>query len=187
MASNNSQSPDGPNFEATIEDILKLIATDLTIEGLLKLIAQAVRYAYRFYGHHPNPQDVEDLTQVIAILLIRDNCRVLRSFEQRSSLETWLKPIARHCVLRFFQGQKSLESLENLSPDDFVSQPEMEGEVFIEEIKGLLTLHDQELLELRLQGLTREEIAGRLNIELDSVDKAVRRLRGRVSKYLESK
>ncbi|MGH9835828.1 MAG: RNA polymerase sigma factor, partial [Blastocatellia bacterium] len=152
MPPNESQSPDGPNFEVSIDDLLKLISPELTIEGFLKLISEAAHYAYRIYGHSPNPEDVKDLAQAIAILLIKDDCRVLRSFEHRSSLDAWLRAIARHAVLRFFPGQKSTESLEDQSPDDFVCQPEMEVEVLIEEIKESLTPRGRKLFEFKLEG-----------------------------------
>ncbi len=187
MPSNESQSPDNLNSEVSIEEVLKLISPDLTVEGLLKLISNAVRWAYKTYGRNTNPQDVEDLSQAIAILLIKDDCRVLRSFEQRSSLDAWLRVIAKHAALRFFPRQKSAESLEDQSPDDFVYQPEMELKVLIGEIKESLTPRGRRLFEFKLEGLRTKEIAKRMNIEEGSVDKATGRLRNKIRKLLESR
>jgi len=187
MALNNLQSPDDPNSGVSIEEILKPISSDFTIEGLLKLISNEVRHSYRIYGHSPNPEDVKDLTQAIAILLTKDDCRILSSFEHRSLLETWLRAIARHCVLRFLQGQRNMESLEGQSPDDFVYQPTQEAELLIGEIKESLTPRERKLFEFLLQKMKRKEIAERMNIEEDSVHKAIRRLRDKIRKCLESK
>ena len=157
------------------------------VEGFLKFVSNAVRRAYRIYGYSPNREDVKDLAQAIAVLLIKDDCRVLRSFEHRSSLETWLWTIAKHVALRFFSGQKSMESLEEESPDDFVCQPEMEAEVLIEEIKESLTPRGRKLFEFKLEGLRTREIAERMNTKEDSVDEATRRLRNKIRKLLESR
>lgn len=85
METSKSQPVDDPNLEISFDD-------------LLKLVTNAVHRGYRIYGHRPNPEDVKDIVQEIVLLLIKDDFRVLRSFEQRSSLETWLQTIARHKI-----------------------------------------------------------------------------------------
>lgn len=181
MALNNLQSPDDPNPETSIPD-------------LLKLISAALRRAYRIYSHRPDPDDIEDLTQSIALSLIKKYGHDLRPFEHLFFERKWLLAVAKHAALRFFQGQKDLVSLDDMTPDDFACPPSQEEEVFLEEMNkllddlvGELTGRKRQLFELMSQGLDAEEIAQRMGIKVGSVYKARQRFRHEAIRLLESK
>jgi len=57
MPSNDSQAPDA-------------IDSKQLVVGLSPKIPKAVRYACRFYGHDPNWDEVEDLSQDVIVKLI---------------------------------------------------------------------------------------------------------------------
>jgi hypothetical protein len=75
-----------------------------------------------------------------ALLLIKDDCRVLQSFDWRSSPETWLQKIANHNTIRFHRGRNGAMSLEDLSPDDRRCPPSHGDKVLYDEIAHKLKL-----------------------------------------------
>ncbi len=182
--------PDNPNSEIPFEDLLKLVSdSDISLEGLLKLISDAVLLAYRIYHLRFNWADMEDIAQSTVLLLIKDDCRVLRSFEGRSSLETWLQNIANHKTIRFCYRRKCITSLEDLAPNNQTYPPSQDDKVLCDEIahKLKLTKGQRELLELIYQGLKTKEIAERMEIKPDSVSKDKRRLFDKINEILKSK
>jgi len=190
MASENLLSqPDNPNFEISFEDLLKLISDSvLSPDDLIRLIFDAVHRSYRTYYLHFNLADMEDIAQSIALLLIKDNCRVLRSFKGRSSLGTWLQTIANHKTIRFYRRLKGMVSLEHLLLDDQAYPPSQADKVLCYEVtsKLKLTSGQRELLELIYQGLKTKEIAERKGIKPDSVSKDKRRLFDKINDFLKS-
>jgi len=165
MAPGNSMpQADNPNSEISFDDFPKLISVSaLSPDDLLKLIFGAVCRSYRKYHLCFNRADMEDIAQSIALLLIRDDYRVLQSFNGRSSLETWLQKIANHGTIRFYRGRNGMVSLEDLSPDNRTYPPSQDDKVLCDEIahKLKLTKGQQELLELIYHGLKTGEIAKR--------------------------
>lgn len=181
MASNNSQSPDHPNPETSIPD-------------LLKLISAAVRRAYKIYHHCLNTADIDDITQSIALSLVKKYGHDLRSFERLLFERKWLLVVAKRATLRFWRGQKDLVSLEHMAPDDFACPPSQEEQVFLEEMNklldelvGELTGRKRQLIELMSQELDDEEMAERMGIKVRSVYKARQRLREKITMLSESK
>ncbi len=175
MALDNSQLPDDPNSEISIDD------------DFLKLIADAVRRAYGIYNYRPNRDDMEDIAQSVAISLIKNDSHGLRSFEHWSKLATWLQVIVNHEVIRFFRRQKDEVDVEDLPPGDLAYQPILEYKVLRDEIVGRLTDDERELFELLEQGLKPKEIAERLGITSAYVSVRIHRLREKVEKLLELK
>lgn len=175
MALDNSQSPNDPNSEVSIDD------------DFLKLIADTVRRAYGIYNHRPNRDDMEDIAQSVALSLIKNDSHGLCSFEHWSKLETWLQVIVNHEVIRFFRRQKDEVDVEDLPPGDLAYQPILEYKVLRDEIVGKLTDDEWELFELLEQGLKPKEIAERLGIKPAYVYVLIHRLRKKIEKLLESK
>jgi RNA polymerase sigma factor (sigma-70 family) len=187
---NSLPQSDNPNSEISLDDHLKPISDSaFSPDDLLKLIFDAVYRSYRIYHLSFNLADMEDITQSIALLLIKDDCRVLQSFDGRSSLETWLQKIANHKTIRFYRRRNGAMSLEDLSPDNWTYPPSQDNKVLWDEItrKLKLTKGQRELLELIYHGLKTGEIAKRRGTKPDSISKDKRRLFDKIGKLLKSK
>ena len=189
MALENSLTqPDNSNSEISFDDFLKLISDfGITLTDHLKIISDAVRRSYRIYRLRFNRADMEDIVQSIVLLLIKDDCRALRSFKGLSSLETWQQTIANHETIRFYRGKKDMMSLEDLSPAEQAYPPSQEDEVLHHEIVHKLTKGQRKLLELILLGLKTNEIAERNGTDPDSVSRSKSRLRNKIGTLLKSK
>jgi RNA polymerase sigma factor (sigma-70 family) len=179
---NPLSQPDNTNpeisYDIQLNDPLKLTSTSLdhSLDNLMKLITDAVRRSFQLYHLRSNWADIEDIVQSIALLLIKDDSRILRSFEGRSSLETWLQKIANHETIRFYCRQRNLTDLESLSPDDQSYSPGQDDEVLLDEIVHKLPKGLQELLELIYQGFKTKDIAKQRGIRPDSISKNKHRL-----------
>lgn len=188
MVPENAPSPDNPNSEISIDDLLKLISdSDISFDDFLKLISNAAQRSCRRYRSYSNRDDVEDIAQSIVLSLIKNDCRGLRSYGSRSPLKAWLQPIANHETFHFYCRQKDAISLEDLSPDDQAYPPSQDDKVLHDEIAHKLTKGQRKLLELIRQGLRTNEIAERMEIESDSVSRSKNRLRDKIGKLLKSK
>jgi RNA polymerase sigma factor (sigma-70 family) len=162
-------------------DSLALVKIDVErlIIELLPVIHGAVRYSCRVYGHHTNQDEIRDLCQDAVLLLIENDYRRLRSFANRSSLETWLYTVVRHNVklyLRKLRLQKPTVSVDDLPQGALVYQP-IQEETLIEEderkalraIIIALPERKRRLMKLALRELKPEEIAKELEIKVSSV------------------
>jgi RNA polymerase sigma factor (sigma-70 family) len=181
MASRTKESPDE-------------LDPDISVEDLLKTISKTVRRAYLKYDRHPNQHDMEDAVHSIVFSLLKNNCHALRSFEHRSSKETWLQKVANHYVCRILRRQKDMVNVEELSPDDLAYQQVQEMEVGFKEMRVLLgeilgefTRRERELLELLLLDLHTSEISKRMGIKPDSISKSKLRLSNKIRKVLNSR
>jgi RNA polymerase sigma factor (sigma-70 family) len=166
MPSNDSQAPD------------PLDAKRLVVE-LSPKVPKAVRYACRFYGHDPNRDEIEDLSQGVLAKLIEDNCRRMRSFANHSSVETWLYTVVKHdvkpYVLRRRWEKENVGYVNDLAPDALSYQPAQEKALIDEEerrtlwaIIGSLPRGKRRLIELEIHGLKPKEIAKELGIKINS-------------------
>lgn len=164
-----------PNYSLTLVEV----DVERSIVELLPVIHNAVRYSCRIYGHQANQDEVRDLCQDAALLLIENDYRRLRSFANRSSLETWLYTVIRHNVklyLRKLRLQNHTVSVDDLSQDALAYQPVQEGALIEEhERKALQAIiialpeRKRRLMELALRGLKPEEIAKEMGIKVGSV------------------
>jgi DNA-directed RNA polymerase specialized sigma24 family protein len=169
---NSPQQPENSNSEVSCDYILHFLSDyGLSLDEFLKLISDAARRAFRIYHLRFNQADIEDIAQSIALLLLKDDCHVLRSFGGRSSPESWLQKIANHKTIRFYRRQKGMMSLNDLSHNDCAYSTSHDDKVLWDEIvyKLKLTKGQLELLELIYQGLKTKEIAERRGTKPDSV------------------
>jgi DNA-directed RNA polymerase specialized sigma24 family protein len=138
---NSPPQPCDSNSEISFERLLKFISDSaLSPDDLLKLILHTVRRSYQIYYLHFNLADMEDIAQSIVLLLIKDNCRVLRSFKGHSSLETWLQKIANHRTTRFYRGWRRMMNLEDLQLSNQTYPPIQDDKVLCDEITHKLKL-----------------------------------------------
>ena len=117
MYPNDSQAPDS------------LDAKQLVVR-LSPKVPKAVSFACRFYGHNPNWDEVEDLSQDVLAKLIDDNCRRMRSFANFSSIETWLYTVVKHnvkpYVLRRRWEKENVSCVNDLLSGSLSYQPTQE-------------------------------------------------------------
>jgi RNA polymerase sigma factor (sigma-70 family) len=143
-------------------------------------ISKAVRYTCRLYGYQANGDEVEDLSQDILVTLFNDEGRVLRSFANRSSVETWLYTIVRRELRPYFLKRRWEK--ENLSDVDDLSTEALRYEANQEErligqderralraILSRLPDRKRQLVELELQELKSRDIAKEMGIKVESV------------------
>jgi RNA polymerase sigma factor (sigma-70 family) len=166
MPSNGSQAPD--EFDA-----MQLVA------GLSPKVAKAVRFACRFYGHDPNWDEVEDLSQNVLAKLIEDNCRRMRSFANFSSIETWLYTVVKHDVkpyaLRRRWEKENVGYVNDLTPGALSYHPTQEKALIDEDERRALQViirslseRKRRLIELEIKELKPKEIAKEMGIKIDS-------------------
>ena len=158
---------------------VEVASSETQFESLLSQIRVQVSWACRCYYRFTNPSVIDDLAQEIAFLLIKNDGHNLKSFEHRAKEKTWLRVVALHHVARYFKGQKTAESIENL-PDDLHpwQLPSQDEELLFKELKGLVeksqgdfTGQEQELLNHLSNGLEDREIAMRMGIEIRTVQR----------------
>ncbi len=179
MSSSNSQSPNAPRPEQLITQSLQIIP------GL-------ALGACRRYRYSPSQDEIDELTQQIVFLLIGDNYALLRSFEHRSSLKTWLFPVVTHHVKHYLRERKRWSGLEDAPLSTFVSQLTPEEEIILDErlkrLNGVLSNlneEERELFKLRCKGLEAGKVAKLMRTTPGAIYQRVRRLKKKIQRLLE--
>ena len=153
-----------------MEPPLPIKGYDLSAEDFLLCIRQAVHRACRSYRYAPNTDDVNEISQRVFFHLAQNDFRLLRSFDnQKGTLNSWLKTIAKHELGDYLQDRGSIQSLEDIDPDSFVSSPSQENNLYLTECLTLLlslveksSLRQQEIAAL----LRRDDISDQERSEL---------------------
>lgn len=163
MLPNGSQAPDA-----------------LDVERLIATVSKAVRYACRLYGYQANGDEVEDFSQDILVTLFNDEGRVLRSFANRSLVETWLYTIVRRKLRLYFLRrrweQENLSDVGDLPTEALRYEANQEKRLIDQDerkalhaILSRLPDRKRQLMELELQELKSRDIAKELGIKVESV------------------
>jgi RNA polymerase sigma factor (sigma-70 family) len=130
------------------------------------------------FGYRPDAAAFEGLVQRIIVLLIDDeDYRRLRTFDGRSSPETWLDRVVRNYIGHHLRKLEMEVSLDALPEDSFVAPPDQEEiMLFHEWLKILaeavsaLTKRERNLYQLVYEdGLTTADIAKEMGIKPASV------------------
>ncbi len=79
-------------------------------------IEVAVRHTLQLYGVHPAPEFVEDLQADIAVALVKDDFRRLRSYSGRCRLGAWLKVVAGNHTIDALRKRRPTLSLSDEGP-----------------------------------------------------------------------
>jgi RNA polymerase sigma-70 factor (ECF subfamily) len=124
-----------------------------------------VRATLRRRGVAACAEDVEEIVQGIHLRLVKDDFRLLRSFDPRlSSLSTWLAKVAKSAALDHLRRQPRvsffpLEDAENVSVAAIVPLEPLEFP------EGVLTPRESQILQLVFEeGLSTEEAAREMGI-----------------------
>jgi RNA polymerase sigma factor (sigma-70 family) len=147
------------------------------VENLQPEIRKAVQVACLLRGYGADRTEIEELCQQIAFLLMEDDCRRLRSFQQRSALTTWLHTVVGRHVAHHLQKQNKTQRLDEMSVDLFVCEPDQEEKMILGERRRALLLALEKLSERERQlftllyeeGLKPPDVAKEMRIQPDSV------------------
>jgi RNA polymerase sigma factor (sigma-70 family) len=154
-------------------------------------IAKAVRIACWKYNYNATPDEIEDFTEQIIVLLLEDDGRKLRSYDaSKGAFATWLQSVVNHDVSRQLQKNHPAESL-----DDYLLTlsyaPKQEKELLRKEERAILyaeidklSLHDQKIARMILLEVPDEEIAKELNIKAASVGREWRVIQTKLKQIL---
>jgi RNA polymerase sigma factor (sigma-70 family) len=161
------------------------------VENSRAPIRKAVRIACRKYKYNATPEEIEDFTEQIIVLLLEDDCRKLRTYDSsQATFPTWLQQVVNHDVSRQLQKNHPAESL-----DDYLLTlsyaPKQEKELLRKEQRALLdkaidnlSLHDQRIARLKLRDVPNEEIAQELNIKAASVGREWRVIKTKLAQIV---
>ena len=153
---------------------------ELDIEQLIAKVSKAVRSVCRSYNYQANQDEVEDLSQDILVTLFKDSGRVLQSFDNRSSIDTWLYTIVRRGLRSYLLKRRwekeNLSNVDGLSPETLRYKANQEESLIYDDKRKSLqaiisSLPDRkrQLMELELQDLKSSEIAREMGIKIESV------------------
>jgi RNA polymerase sigma-70 factor (ECF subfamily) len=137
-------------------------------------------------------RDAEEVAQRTVALLLEDGARLLRSFEGRSTLSTWLIGVVRRQALLHLRSQRSADTRAPASTPPAASPVELavnsESEA---ELRGALdALPPRERLLLTLHyfdGVPHAEIARLVGVSVNSVSPLLDRARERLKESLSKK
>src|SRR5476651_92699 len=84
------------------------------VDRFLGLIYHAIHYTAHLRSAKISPEDVEDIAAEVLVQIVQDEFKVLRLFQKKSSLSTYLTVIARRiCVHELTRRQTVRESIQN--------------------------------------------------------------------------
>lgn len=155
-------------------------------------ITTAVRFACRKYNHGAPPEEVEEFTEQITVLLLEQDCRRMQTHNpSKASFKTWLQQVVNHHVSRQLQKNRPAESLEDELLSTLSYPPAQEKELLrkeqrtiLENVIDKLSLHDQRIARLKLSEVPDEEIALDLNIKVASVGREWRVIKTKLAQMV---
>lgn len=143
---------------------------DKQLNVIIELLPKLVSQAHRTLKHNPSTVDREDDVQRIFLLLIDRNFRALKTYDQASSLQTWLFTIVKRHIANRLLLQRRLVELD-VAMDALVEFPRQELRILSDEREALLksivsnlTAHEEYLFQLIREGRKASEIAVALKI-----------------------
>ncbi len=159
MPETDSPEPENSDMEKLFKEVFDKIPT---------VVSQVCANS-----HRPLDQtEIGDYAQRIGALLCDNDYRLLRSFERKSSPETWLFAIAKWRIRRWLREREREMGLDEAPPDSLTVQPDldewlysMEKEEMLQAAENELTERERTLLDLLWQGLSIEEIAKEMKIK----------------------
>ncbi|MCA9107415.1 MAG: sigma-70 family RNA polymerase sigma factor [Pirellulaceae bacterium] len=158
------------------------------VDRFAGLFSQIVDHAARTRGVDLDSAAREDLMAEILLVLVRDNMAVLRRFQRRASLATYLTVVGRRVALRqLLRGLKQPRTNAELEPHlEELLQPEFENS---EQVTYLLSrLGEAEARLVRgyyLQGLSYRELSTELQVPENSIGPTLQRARQKMLTLLE--
>lgn len=160
------------------------------VDRFLGLFYHAIHFTAHLRSARISPEDVEDIAAEILVQILADDFKVLRNFQKKSSLSTYLTVIARRiCVHELTRRQTVREAIQNghtrliqVAPDD--TEAAQKGMEKLEEVEALLRKlagKEREIVrQFYLEGRTYEEISTELNVPVNTVGAMLTRARSKL-------
>jgi len=165
------------------------------VDAYLGLIYRIIHHTAHLRGVTLQPVDVEDLASDVLLQVIANNYAVLRQFQGRSTLSTYLTIICRrnciHLLARKFGTAAIFKSTPQASQslEETVNDLEENGDS-LEQVHDLLTQLPKGVREVvrlhYLVGLSYEEISSQLGIPVNSIGPLLSRARQKLRVKLQS-
>lgn len=119
---------------------------------------------YCYYGAYDEADDfIPDLIE----LLIKDDCRVLKTFRNESSFRTWLFTVARNFICKRLRKRRTYSDLKHDIPDAGYNIDAVLDVAII--LTRLSEKHRRVLEGLYIEGLSPEELAERMGCRVDNI------------------
>lgn len=137
-----------------------------------------------------SPDDVDDLCAEVFVVLLANDCVVLRRFQGRSSLATYLTVVARRVVVREIARRRKAEALghvpahqSSLERADATVREQRQvdnREEVLQLIETLPTADADVVRQFHLEGRSYREISDQLGIPENSIGPTLTRARARM-------
>ncbi|MEN0109638.1 MAG: sigma-70 family RNA polymerase sigma factor [Planctomycetota bacterium] len=159
------------------------------VDRFLGLFGHVVSHTASCRGVHLTPADREDLIADVMVVIIKDDLRVLRRFERRSSLATYLAVIARRVIVKRLlarTGATPLGQVAHALPESVANgEPSVEQRVEDhDEVDQMLGgLPDEEARVIRmfhLEGRSYGEISQAIGVPENTIGPVLSRARSRI-------
>lgn len=180
----------GTSSQESVDEIEEMF------ESVRHYIPIVVRQACSNLKYYPGPVDLDGLKQRVALTLIDNDYRVLRSFAHHSEPQTWLYTIAKRKILQRLQEQKRMSSLEDWLQDALTFQPDQEQKLISQEKErerekilllalSKLTEREQKLFSLMRLGLKTGKVAKEMGIKKESAYTEISLLKKKLQKIIK--
>ncbi len=158
------------------------------------IIKAAVASTYRKYNGYAPPDDVEELTEKIILLLLDHDCHKIKTYNpSQGDIRTWLPSVVRNPVWDFVKKKRKWDSLDETVAEKLMEQPKQELNIILQEQQIALTKeieklseHDRRLILLICDEVPVAEIAKRLKIKPKSVNQMkhqiIQKIKARLNK-----
>lgn len=165
------------------------------VDAYLSLIYRIIHHTAHLRGVTMQPEDVEDLASDILLQVVANNYAVLRQFQGRSSLVTYLTIICRRNCIHLLARKFGTAAIFKSSPMDSQAMQETVADLednsdALEHVHDLLTQLPKGVREVvrlhYLVGLSYEEISAQLGIPVNSIGPLLTRARQKLRVKLQS-
>jgi RNA polymerase sigma factor (sigma-70 family) len=163
------------------------VAWDAFVKQTAPLVYAAVKRTLRAWNH--TQQDIEDRVQDVYVKLLADECRLLKTYDdKRASLSTWLTLVARSTTRDALQKRRietvPIANQDGSAPSFIPATPSAQSNangILLPQFDCLTERQREVLAMLFEQNMTVEEAAARLEVDPQTVrstkHKALTRLR----------
>lgn len=127
--------------------------------------------------------DVEDAAGQVFLELVEDDAKLLKSFQGKSALTTWLSVIAYRTASREFSRRIRAREVETARPPGRAAPRETE---VLEQLEKLPETDRRALVLFHIEDSSYREIADRLGIPANQVGMVLLRAREKLAKILNS-
>lgn len=178
-------------------------AWDKFVSKFSNYIYSAVICTFHQAGVKADPEIVSELYQDFFLKILKDNCKVLRSYQARNKckLSTFLTKTARNMTIDYLrrfrkdrsdnddnfhidhQAREFIKELSDDSMKDFINK--LDADSVVQRFMKRLNAKEKKVLELMLKSMKSKEASAELGIKVGYYDEQTKRLRQKLRKFLE--